>query len=39
MVFAARVAEGVKGPVDCPPLNDQEKENLREYLSPFRLEF
>jgi ArsR family metal-binding transcriptional regulator len=35
MVFAARVAEGVKGPEDCPPLQDQEVLTLREYLKPF----
>jgi len=35
MVFAARVAEGVKGPEDCPPLQDRELLTLREYLKPF----
>ena len=39
MVFAARVAEGVKGPEDCPPLNDGQRARLQDYLSRFRLDF
>jgi ArsR family metal-binding transcriptional regulator len=39
MVFAARTAEGVKGPEDCPPLGNQEGAKLRDYLSRFRLDF
>jgi len=39
LVFAARVAEGVKGTEDCPPLDNQEGAKLRDYLSRFRLDF
>ena len=39
MVFAARVAEGVKGAEDCPPLADREGAKLQDYLSQFRLDF
>jgi ArsR family metal-binding transcriptional regulator len=35
MVFAARVAEGAKGPEDCPPLIGDDKTKLQEYLSLF----
>ena len=36
LVFAVRVTEGVKGPDDCPGLSGENKDNLKEYLSPFR---
>jgi ArsR family metal-binding transcriptional regulator len=39
MVFAARAAEGVKSPEDCPPLNDGQSAGLQDYLSRFRLDF
>jgi ArsR family metal-binding transcriptional regulator len=39
MVFAARVAEGVKGPEDCPPLKNGEAQRLQEYLKPFYRDF
>jgi ArsR family metal-binding transcriptional regulator len=39
MVFAARATEGVKGAEDCPPLTDEEKAKLRDYLSRFRRDF
>lgn len=39
MVFAAQVAEGAKGPEDCPPLNDDGRNNLAEYLDQFRFDF
>lgn len=39
MVFAAMVAEGAKGPEDCPPLNDDSSKQLSEYLSQFRFDF
>ena len=39
MVFAVRVAEGVKGPEDCPPLTDEGRAGLQDYLSRFRLDF
>jgi ArsR family metal-binding transcriptional regulator len=38
MVFAARAAEGAKGPEDCPPLSDGKREELGKYLSAFGLE-
>ncbi len=38
MVFAAHVAEGGKGPEDCPPLDDENSKKLSEYLSRFRFE-
>jgi ArsR family metal-binding transcriptional regulator len=38
MVFAARVAEGVNGPEDCPPLIKEGKTKLQEYLLGFRLD-
>jgi hypothetical protein len=39
MVFASMVAEGAKGPEDCPPLNDDSSKQLSEYLSQFRFDF
>lgn len=38
MVFSARVAEGVKGPEDCPPMNSDNKEILEEYMGQFRFD-
>jgi hypothetical protein len=38
MVFATRVAEGVKGPEDCPPINVENRRRLSEYMSQFKLE-
>ena len=35
MVFASLMVEGVKGPEDCPEIDDQNKENLQKYLEPF----
>ena len=35
MVFASLVAQGVKGTVDCPPLNEQNKKKLQTYLEQF----
>jgi hypothetical protein len=35
MVFATRVAEGVKGAEDCPPLIKEERIKLQEYMSQF----
>jgi len=37
-VFAANVAEGAKGPEDCPALAEQRHANLIEYLSQFKLD-
>jgi ArsR family metal-binding transcriptional regulator len=39
MVFAARVAEGVKGPEDCPPLEDSKALKLQEYLRSFHRDY
>ena len=38
MVFAARMAEGVKGPGDCPPLGAESKQRLEEYMSQFKFD-
>jgi len=34
-VFASLVAQGVKGPEDCPPLVEENKEGLEKYLEQF----
>jgi ArsR family metal-binding transcriptional regulator len=39
MVFAAQVAEGAKGPENCPPLDESGRDKLTEYLSRFQLDF
>ena len=38
MVFAAKVAEGVKGPDNCPPLTGKNKMMFEKYMGQFRLE-
>jgi ArsR family metal-binding transcriptional regulator len=38
MVFAARVAEGAKGPEDCPHISNEKKDKLGEYVSQFGLD-
>ena len=38
MVFAARVAEGVKGPEDCPPMNFDNKEMFEKYMGQFKFD-
>jgi hypothetical protein len=38
MVFSLLVADGVKGPEDCPGLSNASKTKLQEYLNPFCLE-
>ena len=38
MVLAARMAEGVKGPDDCPALVTENKKHLEEYMSQFHFE-
>jgi hypothetical protein len=35
MVFSLLVADGVKGPKDCPGLGDPHKTKLQEYLEQF----
>jgi ArsR family metal-binding transcriptional regulator len=37
MVFAARMAEGVKGIDDCPPLGEEPRQKLAAYLGRFNL--
>jgi len=39
MVFASMVAEGAKRPEDCPPLDNDNRKKLSEYMSDFRLEW
>ncbi|MGD9731508.1 MAG: (Fe-S)-binding protein [Desulfamplus sp.] len=39
MVFATRVVEGAKGYEDCPQLNSDNRETLKNYLSKFNLDF
>ncbi|MBN2031811.1 MAG: Fe-S cluster protein [Deltaproteobacteria bacterium] len=38
MVFASLVGQGVKGPSDCPMMDEEHRQNLSEYLKPFNLE-
>ena len=38
MVFASRVAEGVKGPKDCPPLEEENIGRLSDYMGRFQLD-
>lgn len=38
MVFAARMAEGAKGPEDCPPMGAENKLRLAEYMSQFKFD-
>jgi len=38
MVFAARVADGIKGPQDCPPLGVESAQKLQVYMHQFKLE-
>ncbi|MBW2050123.1 MAG: Fe-S cluster protein [Deltaproteobacteria bacterium] len=35
MVFATLVAQDAKGPEDCPPMDDQERKRLDQYMSQF----
>jgi len=39
MVFAARIAEGAKGPEDCPPLAGEKRMRLQEYMKPYKFDF
>ena len=39
MVFASQVAEGAKGPEDCPPVDEENSKKLTEYLSRFRFDY
>lgn len=38
MVFAARMAEGIKSPEDCPALGGENKQRLEEYMSNFKFD-
>jgi ArsR family metal-binding transcriptional regulator len=38
MVFAARMAEGVKGPENCPPMGAENKQRLAEYMHQFKFD-
>ena len=38
MVFAARMAEGVKNPADCPPLDIESRQHLEKYLNQFNFD-
>jgi ArsR family metal-binding transcriptional regulator len=37
MVFATHVAEGGRGPEDCPPLSEEARVKLQEYLDQFQM--
>ncbi|MFK5951856.1 MAG: (Fe-S)-binding protein [Desulfobacterium sp.] len=39
LVFATRVVEGAKGPENCPPLTNNNREKLEVYLAGFNLNF
>lgn len=38
MVFAAKMAEGIKDTYDCPPIDSKNKKLLKDYMSGFRFE-
>ena len=38
MVFATLVTQGVKGPEDCPPIDNDAKERISKYMSRFYFE-
>jgi ArsR family metal-binding transcriptional regulator len=38
MVFATQLAEGGRAPKDCPPLPEENRRQLEEYLSQFHLD-
>ena len=38
IVFAAKVAEGAKGPSDCPAIDKEGKRSLEEYMSQFNFD-
>ena len=39
MVFANRVAEGIKGPEDCPPLSAENGKALSKYMAQFDFDY
>lgn len=38
MVFAVRAAEGAKSAADCPPLNEEARKRLEDYLGRFNFD-
>ena len=36
MVLAVMIAEGAKGPENCPPLKDGLRKTIQEYMAPFK---
>ena len=38
MVFATKMAEGAKGPEGCPPLKEEKRLNLANYMGQFQLD-
>jgi hypothetical protein len=38
MVFAVKMAEGAKGPEDCPALAAKNRSKLQEYMKPYQLD-
>lgn len=38
MVFASLIAQGAKGPEDCPHLEDEKSHRLQEYMNQFHLD-
>ena len=38
MVFAVKIAEGAKRPEDCPPLKEEERLKLANYMGQFQLD-
>jgi ArsR family metal-binding transcriptional regulator len=38
LVFSSHVAEGVKGPHNCPPLDEKGRERLEKYLGQFNFD-
>jgi len=38
MVFAARITEGAKGPEQCPPLSEENRTKIEQYMRKFQLD-
>jgi CO dehydrogenase/acetyl-CoA synthase gamma subunit (corrinoid Fe-S protein) len=38
MVFAARMSEGVKEPLDCPPLESENEQRIEKYMRQFKFD-
>ena len=39
MVFATQVADGAKGPEDCPPIGEENSKKLSEYMRRFKFDY